>query len=86
MRITVADDRETVVGRSTCRHLPATSESSCLPTSCVDRNLRQQYCDLGCVKREREETEQKLKLAYLLRDLSPQANYTDRATAACRRS
>jgi hypothetical protein len=27
-----------------------------------------------------------LILTYLLRGLSPQANYTDRATAACRRS
>jgi hypothetical protein len=27
-----------------------------------------------------------MKLTYLLHGLSPQANYTDRATAACRRS
>jgi hypothetical protein len=27
-----------------------------------------------------------IMLAYLLRGLSPQANYTNRATAACRRS
>jgi hypothetical protein len=28
----------------------------------------------------------KIDLTYLLRGLSPQANYTNRATAACRRS
>jgi hypothetical protein len=34
----------------------------------------------------REQKEKLPLLTYLLRGLSPQANYTDRATAACRRS